>query len=61
MLKVTIDRLRALLRDESGQDVIEYALLATLIAVVAIGVLSDAGTQVGTLWDNIAAGIAVVP
>ena len=52
--------LKKLVRDEQGQDVIEYALLAATIAIVLIptvpaigtalnGVYSNIGTQVGTL------------
>ena len=32
-----INRLRALVRDDRGQDLIEYALLAALIALAAAG------------------------
>ena len=56
-----IDRLRALAGDERGQDLIEYALLFSLIAIALIGGLSDARNEVISLWDDIAAGIATVP
>lgn len=58
MLKRTMGRLGALLRDDLGQDLIEYALLASLIAVAAIVALRDAGTEVAALWSDIAARIA---
>jgi Flp pilus assembly pilin Flp len=62
MLERTLARLRALLlRDEIGQDIIEYALLASLIAVVAIEVLRIGGTEVADIWSYIATGIDVVP
>jgi len=44
-------------RDE-GQDLIEYALLASLISITVILAIGDAGTHVARLWANIAAGIA---
>lgn len=38
------------LRDEAGQDLIEYGLLAGLIAVVAIGAVRITGVEVGAWW-----------
>jgi pilus assembly protein Flp/PilA len=52
---------RALVRDDHGQDLIEYALLASLIAVVAIVVIGDVGTEVARLWTAIAGGIPEIP
>ena len=46
-------RLRALLRDDQGQDLTEYGLLACLISVVAITAIGELGTQVNTLWKDI--------
>ena len=42
-----INRLRAVVREESGQDLLEYALLVALIALVAVGAVTAAGTSVG--------------
>jgi pilus assembly protein Flp/PilA len=49
-----IPRLRALTRDAAGQDLLEYALLVTLIALVAYGAVELTGTNVNTLFSNIA-------
>jgi Flp pilus assembly pilin Flp len=49
-----ISRLRALRRDASGQDLLEYALLVALIALVAIGAVGLAGNSVSTIFTNIA-------
>ena len=35
----------AFVRDEEGQDLIEYALLVALISLVCVVALTDAGTQ----------------
>jgi pilus assembly protein Flp/PilA len=48
-----IIRMRALVRDESGQDLIEYALLAALIALAAVVAIRAAGVQVNTIFGNI--------
>lgn len=53
-----INRLRAIVREESGQDLLEYALLVALIAlvcVVAVGVLGDATS---TSFSSTADGFA---
>ena len=39
---------RTLLRDESGQDVVEYALLAALVGVAGVLVWQQVVTAVGT-------------
>lgn len=49
-----MDHLRSLVRDERGQDLIEYALLAALIAIFSIAGLLDASNAVDTLWGDIA-------
>jgi Flp pilus assembly pilin Flp len=44
---------RAMLRDD-GQDLIEYGLLAALIALVAIAGVSTLGNTISTVfWDSI--------
>jgi Flp pilus assembly pilin Flp len=52
---------RAFLRDDRGQDLIEYALIASLIVIAAIVVVGDAGTEVARLWNNIVEGIPPIP
>ena len=41
-------------RDEQGQDLIEYALLVALIAIVAVVGVKAAGVQVGAIFSKIA-------
>ena len=49
---------RALKRETAGQDLLEYALLVALIAIVAVGAVTAAGTTVKTIFNNIATAIA---
>ncbi|HLJ79297.1 MAG TPA: Flp family type IVb pilin [Acidobacteriaceae bacterium] len=46
-----------LLMDESGQDLIEYALIAALIALVAITALTSVGTKVSSVLGDIATSL----
>lgn len=44
-------------REESGQDLIEYALLAGLISIVCVLAIQAAGTKVSALFDNVRTSI----
>jgi Flp pilus assembly pilin Flp len=47
--------LMRLVRQDDGQDLIEYALLVTLIAIALIGVVSQLGNTINTIfWQPIA-------
>jgi pilus assembly protein Flp/PilA len=45
--------LKNVLKDDSGQDLLEYALLVALIALVCVGVITSAGSGVKTIFTNI--------
>ena len=46
----------SLVRHDNGQDLIEYGLLASLIAVVCIGAVAAMGFQINNvLWATVAA------
>ena len=44
-------------RKDEGQDLLEYALLVALIALVAVGAVTAAGVQVQAIFNQIAAAI----
>jgi Flp pilus assembly pilin Flp len=46
-----------LLRDEQGQDLIEYALLATFVSLVAIGGASLLGTALNNWYGQVATNV----
>jgi pilus assembly protein Flp/PilA len=46
-------RMRALVRDDEGQDLIEYALLAGLISLVAVATVTTAGEQVSGIFTKV--------
>ena len=44
-------------RQDEGQDLLEYALLVALIALVAVGAVTAAGVQVNAIFGQIAGAI----
>ena len=52
-----INRLRTIVNEEYGQDLLEYALLVALIALVSAGAVGLAGQSVQTVFNNIVAAI----
>ena len=49
-----LSRLRSVVRNDEGQDLLEYALLIALIALVCVGAVALAGTSVSQVFANIA-------
>ncbi|MGF6726250.1 pilus assembly protein Flp/PilA [Paraburkholderia sp. GAS41] len=45
------------LRDEDGVTAIEYGLIAALIAIVIIGSVKTLGTNLNTVFSDIAASV----
>ena len=48
---------RALRREEDGQDMIEYALLAALISIVAIAIIVLIGPYLKDLFQDVVNGL----
>ena len=55
-----VNRLRAFVRDDSGQDLLEYALLIGLIALVTVLAVTNAGSEVNRIFTSIAGSLAAV-
>jgi Flp pilus assembly pilin Flp len=53
-----MNRLRAMLRDSSGQDLLEYALLVALIALVCVLVITSTGTGVQNIFQRISTALS---
>jgi len=52
---------KSLVHDESGQDLIEYALLAGFISLVAVAAITTVGTGVNTVYGGIDAQVQAIP
>lgn len=48
-----MNRLKQILRDEKGGEIIEYALVAGLISVAAISVIGAFGGKVVARWTSV--------
>jgi pilus assembly protein Flp/PilA len=45
---------RQFVRDEEGQDLVEYAMLLAFIALICITAVKTLGTNVNSFFDNMA-------
>jgi len=51
---------RRFVKDDSGQDLLEYALLVGLIALVAVLAVTSTGTSVNKIFNTISQSLANV-
>ncbi|MGA7886846.1 MAG: Flp family type IVb pilin [Acidobacteriaceae bacterium] len=45
------------MREESGQDLIEYALIAALIALAAIGAMQTLGSDIANEFNSVGSSL----
>jgi pilus assembly protein Flp/PilA len=48
-------------RDEQGQDLVEYALLAGLISIVCVGVIQSSGNKISSVWSAVDSALGTIP
>jgi pilus assembly protein Flp/PilA len=53
--------IRRFVREDEGQDLIEYALLAGFISLVAVTAITNVGTGVNGVYNNINSQVAKIP
>jgi pilus assembly protein Flp/PilA len=56
-MNALVNFVKNLARKDEGQDLLEYALLVALIALVAVGAVTLAGEQVDAVFTAIAGAI----
>lgn len=49
-----MNRFNSFVRETEGQDLLEYALLVALIALVAVAAVTTAGKQVNSIFGSVA-------
>ena len=52
-----LNTLKSMIRDEEGASMVEYGLLVSLIALVAIVGVTQVGTKLNTLFNNVAGSL----
>lgn len=58
-MSYAIAAVRSFVRRDEGQDLLEYALLVALIALVAVGAITLAGQNVSAIFTDIAEALGV--
>jgi Flp pilus assembly pilin Flp len=53
--------LNQMLCEDSGQDLIEYALLAAFISIIAVAAITSIGLQVNSWYNGYDAQIKTIP
>ncbi len=53
--------LNRFVRDEQGQDLIEYALLAGFISLVAVAAITAVGTGVNSVYNELNTQVDKIP
>jgi Flp pilus assembly pilin Flp len=48
---------KRIVREEEGQDLIEYALIAGFISVICYLVIQATGQSVSSIWDKVQAAV----
>jgi pilus assembly protein Flp/PilA len=57
-MSMLLNYVKSFARQEEGQDLLEYALLVALIALICIGAVAAAGGSVNTIFQSIADELA---
>jgi Flp pilus assembly pilin Flp len=55
---MSISVLKALWREEDGQDLVEYSLLLAFIALAAVTVLTSTSGSLNKLWNTISSTLS---
>jgi Flp pilus assembly pilin Flp len=55
--EASMNTLKRFFREDDGQDMVEYALLASFISIVAIIAIRAIGPLVNTIYENIQAAL----
>ena len=53
LISSAIVKLRALLKNDEGQDLVEYGLVVALVAFGAVAAMQALGTEISTVFSDI--------
>ena len=57
-MKHTLQAVQRILRDESGQDIAEYAVMLAVILLIVIGTVKLIGTNANSTFSNVASSLS---
>jgi len=57
-MKHTLQAAQRILRDESGQDIAEYAVMLAVILLIVIGTVKLIGTNANSTFSNVASNLS---
>lgn len=60
MIKNAIATFKSLIRDESGQDLVEYALIVAAVGLALITTVNQLSTAVVSLYSSITQGLGSI-
>ena len=49
------------LKDEQGQDLVEYALLISFVAIAGVAILTSLGTDISTFYGSTDSRVKAMP
>lgn len=58
LMKTILNKLRSFVVDESGQDLIEYALVAGLIGLAAVVAMGSLATSIGSSFNTVGSSLS---
>ncbi len=56
-----MNNLLSLVRDDGGQDLIEYAILAGFVSLIVVAVVTNLGVAVNGIYGGIETQVAAIP
>ena len=60
MKKTAIRFIRGFIRDERGQDLVEYALIVAAIGLALIATVGQLSTAISSVYQSIIGGLATI-
>jgi Flp pilus assembly pilin Flp len=57
-MKQFLQSVQQMLRDESGQDIAEYAVMLAVILLIVIGTVKLIGTNANSTFSNVASNLS---
>lgn len=57
-MKQALQAVQRILRDESGQDIAEYAVMLAVILLIVIGTVKLIGTNANSTFSNVASNLS---